>query len=80
MQTIAGKYRDLLGKAIHARPPTVQFFSSVLGKLMEDNEILSTSYWIQNLTSPVLFSSAVSSIVNNLEGHKAFLEIGPHCR
>ena len=78
MKTIEKKYATLLGKAIHAKTPAVPFYSSVLGALMKNDEILNKSYWVQNLTSPVLFSSAVSSIIHTMAGSKAFLEIGPH--
>ena len=78
MKTIETKYRDLLGKRIHAKESLVPFYSSVLGSLMENNGLLSTSYWVKNLTSPVLFSSAVSSIVKTVSERKAFLEVGPH--
>lgn len=38
---------------------------------------LSTQYWVDNLTSPVRFSTAVNNIL--LEpGRKTFVEIGPH--
>lgn len=78
MKTVEAKYRTLLGKAIHAKEPTVPFYSSVTGGLLKNGEILSTSYWVQNLTSPVLFLSAVSAIIGSLSQPLAFLEIGPH--
>ena len=78
MKTVEAKYRTLLGKAIHAKEPTVPFYSSVTGGLLKNGEILSTSYWVQNLTSPVLFLSAVSAIIETLPQPQAFLEIGPH--
>lgn len=78
MKTVEAKYRSLLGKAIHAKEPTVPFFSSVTGGLLRNGEILSTSYWVQNLTSPVLFLSAVNAIIEILPQPLAFLEVGPH--
>ncbi|MCJ1385150.1 hypothetical protein MMC17_008269 [Xylographa soralifera] len=78
MKSIEIKYRTMLGKAVHAKEPKVPFYSSVTGGLMNDNGILSTAYWVHNLTSPVLFSSAVSSVLNTLPSTKVFLEIGPH--
>lgn len=78
MKSVEAKYRSLLGKAIHAKEPTVPFYSSVTGGLLKNGEILSTSYWVQNLTSPVLFLSAVSAIIESLRQPLAFLEIGPH--
>ena len=78
MNAVEAKYRALLGKSIHAREPVVPFYSTVTGGLLTSGEILSTSYWVQNLVSPVLFLSAVSEITNSLPSLKAFLEIGPH--
>ena len=78
MKAVEAIYRALLGKSIHAREPVVPFYSTVTGGLLRSGEILSTSYWVQNLVSPVLFLSAVSAITDSLPSPKAFLEIGPH--
>ena len=78
MKAVEAKYRALLGKSIHAKEPIIPFYSTVTGKLLRSGEILSTSYWVQNLVSPVLFLSAVSTITDSLPSPKAFLEIGPH--
>ena len=78
MKTVEARYRALLGKSIHAKEPIVPFYSTVTGKLLRSGEILSTSYWVQNLVSPVLFLSAVSATTDSLPSPKAFLEIGPH--
>lgn len=78
MKTVEAKYRSLLGKAIHAKEPNVPFYSSVTGGLLKNSEILSTSYWVQNLTSPVLFLSAVSAAIETISQPLAFLEVGPH--
>ena len=78
MKTVEARYRALLGKSIHAKDPVVPFYSTVTGGLLRSGDILSTSYWVQNLVSPVLFLSAVGAITNTLESPKTFLEIGPH--
>lgn len=78
MKTVESKYRTLLGKDIHAREPAVPLFSSVTGEQLRNGEILSTSYWVQNLTSPVLFLNAVNAAIDHTESPKIFLEIGPH--
>ena len=78
MKTVESKYRTLLGKSIHAREPAVPLFSSVTGGLLRNGEILSTSYWIQNLTSPVLFLNAVNAAIEYTKSPMIFLEIGPH--
>ena len=78
MRTVEAKYRAFLGKDIHAQEPKVPFFSSVTGALLDNIEILSTAYWVRNLTSPVLFLSAVEAATEHIAGARAFLEIGPH--
>lgn len=78
MRTAAVKYSSLLEKSICAKSPTVPFFSSVSGRLSRSEEILSTSYWVQNLISPVLFYPAVTAAIKSLESPQSFLEIGPH--
>lgn len=78
MKTIEAKYASLLEKAIRVKEPRVAFFSSVSGRLLSSEETLSTSYWVQNLVSPVLFHSAVSAAIESLESPQSFLEIGPH--
>ncbi|KAL8848055.1 MAG: hypothetical protein Q9221_006915 [Calogaya cf. arnoldii] len=78
MKTVESKYRTLLGKAVHAREPVVPFFSSVTGDILTNGEILSTSYWVQNLTSPVLFLDAVNAAIDHIKPFKIFLELGPH--
>ncbi|PQE21953.1 polyketide synthase protein [Rutstroemia sp. NJR-2017a WRK4] len=54
----------------------VTFFSSVLGKALTQGS-LGASYWRQNLESPVLFSQAVTSLVNTVPVD-ILIEIGPH--
>ena len=78
MKAVEVKYRTLLGKAVKSQEPKIPFYSSVTGSLMRDNGILSTSYWVQNLTSPVLFLSAIRAINETLPSPTTFLEIGPH--
>ncbi|CAI7662741.1 unnamed protein product [Penicillium viridicatum] len=57
---------------------TASFFSSVYGRSVEPSE-LGPEYWIANLTSPVLFSDALSTIVSDDETRPNLLvEIGPH--
>ncbi|KAL8695116.1 MAG: hypothetical protein Q9224_003449 [Gallowayella concinna] len=78
MKTVESKYRTLLGKGIQARQPVVPFFSSVTGECLTNGESLSSSYWVQNLTSPVIFLDAVNAAIDHFQSPKVFLEIGPH--
>ncbi|KAF4904103.1 Highly reducing polyketide synthase gloL [Colletotrichum viniferum] len=54
--------------------PNIPFYSSVTGTLNND---MSHSYWVRNVVSPVLFSTAVESVLNDFKS-AAFVEIGPH--
>ncbi|KAF6795324.1 polyketide synthase [Colletotrichum musicola] len=52
-------------------------FSSVTGRQATKSQ-LSASYWRTNLESPVLFSSAVESMLASTTEESLCLEIGPH--
>ncbi|KAJ6114967.1 Acyl transferase/acyl hydrolase/lysophospholipase [Penicillium sp. IBT 16267x] len=55
------------------------FFSSVEGKLLTQESNLESRYWQRNLESPVLFRSAISSIIQHgIAKNMVFLEVGPH--
>lgn len=73
MQAVAKSYAARLG-AVEAKTPAVPFYSSVTA---DSTPELSTQYWVQNLVSPVLFSSAVDAA---LQAHDnvTFVELGPH--
>lgn len=54
------------------------WYSSVFeGKVMT-KETLGSQYWVENMTNPVLFSSAVAAAVTEAGLFDIALEIGPH--
>ncbi|KAF3392979.1 Compactin diketide synthase mokB [Talaromyces pinophilus] len=56
----------------------VVFFSSVLGCVAETST-LNASYWVQNLTSPVLFPDALEQMCKqDGEIPNLLIEVGPH--
>ncbi|KAI0469623.1 hypothetical protein F4859DRAFT_523012 [Xylaria cf. heliscus] len=55
----------------------IPLFSSLRAKKITDSREFGPQYWIDNLTSPVLFNSAVKSILEEIK-NPLFLEIGPH--
>ena len=57
--------------------PHTTFISSVSGDLITDASSLGPEYWSSNLTMPVRFHSAVSTLLQQT-GHHIFLEVGPH--
>ncbi|KAH9904009.1 iterative type I polyketide synthase [Xylariomycetidae sp. FL2044] len=61
MQEVADEYLTLLGTLPKPGPnsrASVEFFSSLVGGKMDD-ENLQATYWVDNLVSPVRFSDAV---------------------
>jgi len=77
MAEIGPIYEDLLKPIIKGRAPSLEFFSTVTGKLTEGST-LGPRYWRQNLESPVQFYPAVRSMLASGTSDQLFLEIGPH--
>ncbi|CAI7594036.1 unnamed protein product [Penicillium glandicola] len=78
MKKVAEAYLAAIESIQHFPSGTCSFFSSVFGRFAEPSE-LGPGYWISNLTSPVLFSDALSKIVSDDETRPNLLvEIGPH--
>lgn len=78
MESVSSLYAAMLPN-IQPRRPSVPFYSSVLGELLDAKTSLDGSYWVRNLVSPVLFSGAVSGILKDLGSSSlVFLELGPH--
>jgi NADPH:quinone reductase-like Zn-dependent oxidoreductase/SAM-dependent methyltransferase/NAD(P)-dependent dehydrogenase (short-subunit alcohol dehydrogenase family)/aryl carrier-like protein len=69
--------RELTGYKKSDNEATPPFFSSLTGKIEEHSIISRPEYWVQNLTSPVLFFAAVENLLNT-KGSGMLLEIGPH--
>lgn len=78
MKEIAETYEDAIQDYVSAKKPRVAFYSSVTGDLISESGLLDARYWRQNLESPVLFSSAVQSILKDGPNDRVFVEIGPH--
>ncbi|KAI1209352.1 fatty acid synthase S-acetyltransferase [Annulohypoxylon truncatum] len=79
MAEIGEDYLSLIGQQVIGNEPTVPFFSSVTGKLLNGERNLGSKYWRDNLESPVRFREAVISLLKHEVGKNAvFLEVGPH--
>ena len=82
MSLVADMYKTLLGDVKPSSRSTVEFHSSLKGARVAP-ATLTTSYWVENLTSPVLFQQATQSLCggsggltkNNVD---VIVEIGPH--
>src|SRR5688572_6499048 len=73
MKLVAQDYAARLG-TVNASQPQVPFYSSVTRGVNKD---LSTSYWTENLVSPVLFRGAIQTALQS-HNNLTFVEIGPH--
>ncbi|KAI1386460.1 uncharacterized protein F4822DRAFT_444848 [Hypoxylon trugodes] len=82
MEVIASDYHQVLGILEEAEHNGTIMISSVTGSPVNAAELSQPRYWIENLTSTVKFSDAVTKIVSDFVGKKGIpdlLEIGPHC-
>lgn len=81
MKLIGQTYEDLLKPFLCAqqssRDATCPFYSSVTGQEMDAAADFGAYYWRNNLESPVLFSSAMKSLVKDFP-NLIMIEIGPH--
>lgn len=79
MAEIGDEYYALIEHEVSAKDPNKLFFSSVENKILTEAQTFGPKYWQMNLQSPVLFRSAVSSIIQHpISKNMVLLEIGPH--
>ena len=62
--------------AVPLAPPRIRIASTLTGRWMTDAEAADTSYWREQLRSPVRFAPAVRTVIEQLDA-PLFLEIGP---
>ncbi|KAI1127899.1 hypothetical protein F5Y10DRAFT_242011 [Nemania abortiva] len=88
MKSLGSEYIDLMGQLVPADfDGTMDMISSVTGRLISPNELLTPQYWVDNLISPVRFSDAILSMIETSSevsiidegGITDIVEIGPHC-
>ncbi|EAW17483.1 putative polyketide synthase, partial [Aspergillus fischeri NRRL 181] len=78
MRLVGDAYHNLIAKHLDPRPPKVPFFSSVHGgKVLSRAFQFGPRYWQENLERPVLFRSAVNSMLRD-SPQVVLLEVGPH--
>jgi acyl transferase domain-containing protein/acyl carrier protein len=56
--------------------PTIPLYSTVTGVRMRAEETVDAAYWVRNVTHPVEFAAACRALF--ADGHRSFLEVGPH--
>ena len=82
MSRVADKYTSLLGQVEPSLQTSVEFHSSLKGARVEPS-LLTSTYWVENLCSPVLFSQATQSLYgisgdSTKQYVNVMIEIGPH--
>lgn len=84
MLHVAEEYRTAIAHIQPRVDKQVAFFSSLVGRQIDASE-LTTSYWVDNLTSPVQFSQSMQSLCSSTglgssgqETVSMLCEIGPH--
>ncbi|KAF6838015.1 KR domain-containing protein [Colletotrichum musicola] len=55
----------------------VVIYSSTTGNVVSHLEVADPAHWVRNLVSPVLFSSALSTLAVTREAQQFLIEIGP---
>lgn len=78
MEEVVGRYYDLISDHVPTFRMDIPFYSSVTGKALDDSNRLGPSYWRQNLESPVLFHSAIRTVLEHLPQASILVEVGPH--
>ncbi|KAL2062583.1 hypothetical protein VTL71DRAFT_5655 [Oculimacula yallundae] len=79
MKSVAAKYLEyLMDVCLTPCDPKIPFFSSVNCSIITLGAELGPAYWVENLVSPVKFSTAMQSLLVAIMSPKVFLEVGPH--
>jgi acyl transferase domain-containing protein len=78
MKTIADLYNGLITPHLAPKDPIVPYYSTVYGKELRDGAMFGSKYWQLNMESPVLFRTAVASMLRGTSADIAHLEVGPH--
>lgn len=81
MDLVAETYLEAIQSIEPPKPTDVKFSSSLLGHVVDSSEI-KPSYWVENLTKPVRFTEALTTMAEPANGQKVgvniIIEIGPH--
>lgn len=70
---------DLKLQSLQLHPPKMPYISNLTGKLITDEEAMSTHYWTAHLRHTVLFAKGIESLITQQpeEVGLIFLELGP---
>ncbi|AOT10864.1 type I polyketide synthase [Pseudoalteromonas luteoviolacea] len=75
MEDMLPAFKALLDQ-VELQSPTVPFYSTVTGELVDDEYLCSSAYWLDQIRQPVLFANSVEVISDELNA-PFFLEVGP---
>ena len=78
MELIASEYAACLeGEGSKSVDEEITLISTVTGESVSASDLSQPTYWVKNLTSPVLFTQAIENLVasRKIDG---LVEIGPH--
>ena len=86
METVSPTYRQLIRSINEPKSDSIKpmIFSSVTGMRISSKQLLRSSYWVENMTSPVQFRQAVETAFASSPSKQSkdaveyLLEIGPH--
>lgn len=77
--TVVGElYYKFIAKHLSPRSPKIPFYSSVQPKVLHEASDFGPKYWQDNLESPVLFHSAIQTLLAGSKECSVHLEVGPH--
>lgn len=77
--TVVGElYYKFMAKHLSPRSPKIPLYSSVQPKVLHEASDFGPRYWQDNLESPVLFHSAIQTILAGSTECSVHLEVGPH--
>lgn len=79
MTLVGDDYRELIvAEQVSPRTPKIPFYSSVRAKVLHEAWDFGPRYWQDNLENPVLFHSAIRTLLTGSKECTVHLEVGPH--
>lgn len=74
MEPLKPEVRSVLAQ-LKPQKPTIPLYSTVTGDVVT-GVLYDAEYWCDNIREPVYFAEGISSLLR--DGHRVFLEVGPH--
>ncbi len=67
---------EALVASFSLQKPKIPIVSNLYGRIVKDEEIITSKYWREHMRNPVLFMQSIQTLENM--GINCFLECGPH--